>query len=62
MHQLDNLTNLLHDYWGERSRQGNADRKARISDDVEAVAIPLMLTLAIGALGLFLFRSHSSQR
>lgn len=61
MHQVDNLTNLLHDYCAERSRQGNADRKGRISD-VESVAIPLMLTLAIGALGLFLFRSRSSQR
>ncbi|KAA8542334.1 hypothetical protein F0562_023530 [Nyssa sinensis] len=60
MHQVDNLSNLLHDYYGERSRQGRTDRTSRTTD-VE-IAVPLILTLAIGCVGIFLFRTLSSQK
>ncbi|XP_027369005.1 inorganic pyrophosphatase TTM1-like [Abrus precatorius] len=61
MHQLDTLSNLLHEYCGERSRQGRGDQPARMRE-VESVAIPLVLTLVIGAAGMFLFRGSTSQK
>ncbi|KAJ1388519.1 P-loop containing nucleoside triphosphate hydrolase [Sesbania bispinosa] len=61
MHQLDTLSNLMHEYLGERSRQGRTDQTGRMSE-VESVAIPLVLTLAIGAVGVFLFKGLTSQK
>lgn len=61
MHQLDNLSNLLREYWGDRSRQERTDRTSR-TFDVESIGIPLILTLAIGGLGIFLFRTVTSQK
>ncbi|XP_022736382.1 uridine-cytidine kinase C-like [Durio zibethinus] len=61
MHQLDNLSNLLHEYRGERSRQERIDRTNRMVD-VESISVPLILTLAIGGLGVILFRSLASQK
>ena len=51
MHQLDNLSNLLHERLRERSQQKNMVAGA------EPFKVPLILTtLAIGGLGIFLFR------
>lgn len=61
MHQLDTLSNLLHEYLGERSRLGRTDEGGRMRG-VESVAIPLVLTLAIGAVGVFLFKGMTSQK
>ncbi|KAM7479774.1 hypothetical protein LguiA_027987 [Lonicera macranthoides] len=61
MHQLDNLNTLLREYWGERSRQGRTDRTVRALD-AEAIGVPLILTLAIGGLGIYLFRTLSTQK
>ncbi|XVF49824.1 hypothetical protein PTKIN_Ptkin04bG0047000 [Pterospermum kingtungense] len=61
MHQLDNLSNLLHEHWGERSRQERIDRTNRIIE-VDNIGVPLILTLAIGGLGVILFRSLTSQK
>ncbi|OMP07442.1 uridine-cytidine kinase C [Corchorus olitorius] len=61
MHQLDNLTNLLHEYRGERSRQERVDRTNR-TIDLETITVPLILTIAIGGLGVFLLRSMTSQK
>ncbi|KAL6318873.1 hypothetical protein AAG906_001346 [Vitis piasezkii] len=61
MHQLDNLNSLLHEYWGERSRQGRTDRANRMID-IESMGIPIILSLAIGGLGVFFFKSLSSQK
>ncbi|KAK6921088.1 hypothetical protein RJ641_014766 [Dillenia turbinata] len=58
LHQQDNLSNLLHEYWGQRSRQGKTDT-ARASD-FESITVPLLVTLAIG--GLFLFKGFSLQK
>ena len=61
MHQLDNLNSLLHEYWGERSREGRTDRANRMID-IESMGIPIILSLAIGGLGVFFFKSLSSQK
>ncbi|XP_022776652.1 uridine-cytidine kinase C [Durio zibethinus] len=56
MHQLDNLSNLLHERLGERSKQASTRRKNMVAG-AEPVKVPLILTtLAIGGLGIFLFR------
>ncbi|KAG4390640.1 hypothetical protein GLYMA_05G016700v4 [Glycine max] len=61
MHQLDTLSNLLHEYFGERSRLGRPDHTGRMRE-AESVAVPLLLTLAIGAVGVLLFRGLTSQK
>lgn len=61
MHQLDNLNSLLHEYWGEKSRQGRTDRANRMID-IESMGIPIILSLAIGGLGVLFFKSLSSQK
>ncbi|KAK8604278.1 hypothetical protein V6N13_099225 [Hibiscus sabdariffa] len=56
MHQLDNLSDLLHKRLGERSEEANATRKNMVAG-AEPVKVPLILTtLTIGGLGIFLFR------
>ncbi|KAK6921116.1 CYTH domain [Dillenia turbinata] len=60
MHQLDNLSNLLHEYWGERSRQGKIDTTR--ASDFQSVTVPLLVTLAIGGLSIFLFKGFSLQK
>ncbi|XP_010261757.1 PREDICTED: uridine-cytidine kinase C-like isoform X1 [Nelumbo nucifera] len=60
MHQLDNLSNLLHENLGEYSHQGRATQKS-IMEDVEFFGVPLVLTIAIGGLGFLLFKGLSSR-
>ncbi|KAL8150613.1 hypothetical protein V2J09_020421 [Rumex salicifolius] len=60
IHQLDNLINLLHENFGEMNRHGKAERASRVAE-AEAIVVPVLLTLAIGGLGIFLFRGLSSQ-
>ncbi|KAG8475595.1 hypothetical protein CXB51_032468 [Gossypium anomalum] len=56
MHQLDSLSNLLHERLGERSKQANTRRKYMVAG-AEPIKVPLILTtLTIGGLGIFLFR------
>ncbi|KAK9276882.1 hypothetical protein L1049_006419 [Liquidambar formosana] len=52
MHQLDNLNNLIREDLGERSRKVRTDRKGMMAD-VQPFTVPLILTLAIGGLGIF---------
>ncbi|MBA0689368.1 hypothetical protein Goari_007099 [Gossypium aridum] len=61
MHQLDNLSNLIHEYRGERCRRERNDRSNR-AIDVETIGVPLIFTLAIGGLGVILFRNITSQK
>ncbi|XP_058179959.1 inorganic pyrophosphatase TTM1-like isoform X6 [Rhododendron vialii] len=61
MHQIDNLSNLLNEYQRERSHEGRTDVTSR-TIDVESIGVSIILTLAIGGLGIFLFRSLSSQK
>ncbi|XP_057961107.1 inorganic pyrophosphatase TTM2 [Malania oleifera] len=53
-HQLDNLSNLLRENFGERSHQLRTDKKHMT--DIETTRVPLILTLAIGSLGVLLFK------
>ncbi|KAI6683323.1 hypothetical protein NL676_029236 [Syzygium grande] len=59
MHQLDNLSNLLHEYWGERTRQARTNDVTSMTD---IVTVPIVLTLAFGGLGLILFKTLTTQR
>ncbi|KAG4116758.1 hypothetical protein ERO13_D12G187900v2 [Gossypium hirsutum] len=61
MHQLDNLSNLIHEYRGERCHQERNDRSNR-AIDVDTIGVPLIFTLAIGGLGVILFRNLASQK
>lgn len=58
MHQLDNVSNLLREKTGERPRQVRTNRK-RIIPNVEPIAIPIVISLAIGGLGIFLVKRFS---
>ncbi|KAF5449442.1 hypothetical protein F2P56_029886 [Juglans regia] len=55
MHQLDNLNNIFRESLRERSRQVKTNRKSIVAD-VEPIAVPIMLSLAIGGLGVFLIK------
>lgn len=55
MHQLDNLSNILREILGERSRQVRTNQKG-IVVDFEPVAVPIMLSLAIGSIGIVLIK------
>ncbi|XP_024032571.1 uncharacterized protein LOC112095125 [Morus notabilis] len=56
MHQIDNLSNLLREFSGDRFRHGRTEGTSR-TIDVDSITGPLLLTLALGGLGVFLFRS-----
>ncbi|XP_042505154.1 inorganic pyrophosphatase TTM2-like [Macadamia integrifolia] len=55
MHQLDNLSSSLHENFGERYHQGRTSSTNRLID-VESIGVPLISTLVIGGVGIFLFR------
>ncbi|XP_022968503.1 uridine-cytidine kinase C-like isoform X1 [Cucurbita maxima] len=60
MHQLDCLSNLLRerDSAGERSRQVRTKKKTIIPDP-EPLRLPLLLTVAVGGVGILLYKSLS---
>jgi hypothetical protein len=51
----------MHEYFGERSRPGRTDQAGRVRE-VESVAVPLVLTLAIGVVGVLLFKGLTSKK
>ncbi|KAK9064694.1 hypothetical protein SSX86_016076 [Deinandra increscens subsp. villosa] len=55
MHQLDTISKHLYDEMGERSRQERRLKK-NSGHKVDAVAVSIILALAIGGLGVFLFK------
>ncbi|KAM3243162.1 hypothetical protein ACQJBY_055246 [Aegilops geniculata] len=55
IHQLDNLTNLLHDHL-VLTRQGNAVSRNRIQEGIDMAICPLII-LTIGSVGYFVFKS-----
>ncbi|GAB2280140.1 Inorganic pyrophosphatase ttm2 [Dionaea muscipula] len=66
IHQLDNLSSFLRENIGERPRQTNGgsssssrDRKisSLVEEEFELVKFPLVLTMALGAVGVFLYKS-----
>lgn len=60
MHQLDNLNNLLRERLDKRPGQVRTKREGRIN--MELISIPLILTLAVGGLSVYLFRGSSRQK
>ncbi|MBA0573464.1 hypothetical protein Golob_000736 [Gossypium lobatum] len=56
MHQLDNLSNLLREGIGERSQAASARKKNMMAGGEDSIKVPVILTLAIGGLGIFLYR------
>ncbi|KAK4373279.1 hypothetical protein RND71_008663 [Anisodus tanguticus] len=56
MHQLDNVSNVLRERLGEQSRQASMNKK-RDTIDIHPIRIPLILTLAVGGLGILFFKS-----
>ncbi|VAI48530.1 unnamed protein product [Triticum turgidum subsp. durum] len=55
IHQLDNLTNLLHEHL-VLTRQGNAMSRNRIQEGINMAICPLII-LTIGSVGYFVFKS-----
>lgn len=56
MHQLDNLSNLLHENIGEL-RQGRTDGGVSRTTDIDHLGHPLLLTLAVGGISVLLFKA-----
>lgn len=57
MHQLDNISSLVReDIVGVRSERERRERKSTMLD-IEPPGVPLILTLAVGGLGIFLFKA-----
>lgn len=57
MHQLDNISSLVReDIGGGRSEGGRREGKS-IMLDIEPTRVPLILALAVGGLGIFLFKA-----
>ncbi|EPS62973.1 hypothetical protein M569_11811, partial [Genlisea aurea] len=54
MHQIDNLSSLLHDYYGDRDRHERHGRNGRGA--IADVGIPLLVSIAIGGVVMILFR------
>ncbi|KAJ6792745.1 uridine-cytidine kinase C-like [Iris pallida] len=59
MHQLDNLSNLLHEHLTKLSRQKSLDTSRILGMDHLRLAKPLILMLAAGGIGIFLLRGFS---
>lgn len=57
IHQLDNLSNLLHENIGEL-RQGRTDGISRTTD-IDSLRRPLILTLAVGGISVLLFKAFN---
>ncbi|CAB4264889.1 unnamed protein product [Prunus armeniaca] len=57
MHQLDNLSNLLRENMGERNRPVRTNsRKSTIAQPDQPLTVPLAITLAVGVLGLIIYK------
>lgn len=54
MHQLDNLSNLVHDRLAVLTLQGRTDNGNRLLD--MKIGTPVLI-LAIGGIGIFLFKN-----
>ncbi|KAK6128263.1 hypothetical protein DH2020_038001 [Rehmannia glutinosa] len=50
MHQIDNLSSLLHEYYGERCNQGRTNQTIGGLPDIGSIAIPLLLSLTVGGI------------
>ena len=57
MHQLDNLSNLVHEHLAQLSGQKRSDTTRTLYLDL--VGSPLILTIAVGGIGFFLLKGLS---
>ena len=60
MHQLDNISSLVREDvgGGVRAERGGRGRgRKSIILDIESTRVPWILTLAVGGLGIFLFKA-----
>lgn len=57
MHQLDNLSNLVHEHLAQLSHQKRSDLGRLL--DFDSLGCPLILALAFGGIGFFLFKGFS---
>ncbi|KAG7023265.1 Uridine-cytidine kinase C [Cucurbita argyrosperma subsp. argyrosperma] len=61
--QVDNLSNLLRERSSEKISRGKADKDGRWRiADFESISTSVLLTLAVGSLGLLLFKSLNSHK
>lgn len=60
MHQIDNLSNVTREHFGEKSRQGKAEAITRTTQ-LETIGTPVILTLAFGGICVFLYRALASR-
>ncbi|CAN0923886.1 Inorganic pyrophosphatase TTM2 [Linum grandiflorum] len=60
MHKLDSFTSLLHEATAERSKQARKGDKLTMAD-MNTIGVPLVLSMAIGGIGLLLFRSFHNR-
>ncbi|CAN2060747.1 unnamed protein product [Malus fusca] len=56
MHQLDNLSNLLRDSNGERPRPVKTNSRKNIVAQPEPLTVPLAITLAVGVVGVIIYK------
>ncbi|XP_010936720.1 inorganic pyrophosphatase TTM2 [Elaeis guineensis] len=56
MHQLDNLSNLVHERLTKLTCQERTNDRFRVTD-LDLIANPLILMMAIGGIGIFVFKS-----
>ncbi|KAK3222710.1 hypothetical protein Dsin_009735 [Dipteronia sinensis] len=61
MHQLDNLSNLVRESMGELSHKVRKNERGVVGDDDEPIKVPLLLTLAIGGLGIMVLKGYLSR-
>lgn len=62
MHQLDTLSNLLRDNLQERSFSSKRIGKKPETSRMEPIGVSLILTLALGGLGMFLLKGWNRQQ
>ncbi|KAM5567549.1 inorganic pyrophosphatase TTM2 [Rosa sericea] len=56
MHQLDNLNNLLRESMGERNRPARTNSSKGMDARSEPLTVPLAVTLAVGVLGVIIYK------
>ncbi|PIA63369.1 hypothetical protein AQUCO_00201008v1 [Aquilegia coerulea] len=60
MHRLDNLSTFIHESWGEQGQNTRRDKRRRVAD-FEFIQIPLVLSIAIGGVGMLLYKGLQSR-
>lgn len=61
MHQLDNLSKLLRENLVERPSRERRNRERLIAENDKTKILMIIASLAVGGLGIFLFKGVSSR-